>query len=490
MEAEVSSVEARSDLGVDARVENEGNGWAGSGANPWHLDQNTESILFLTNESNQPARIGFQVTANGIHYYLTQLKLQPHETRAINIRQLRDAQLADFRKNKIPAAATDGSVTWIRLDNVPVMGRLLVIARHAGMSSSYDCCTCPCPAPLYAMYMTAPEGCDFLPGQSMQCDCYAYYHTCNENSFPSLATEVATWSSSNTSVIITDSSVKGEVHAVGVGTADIKASLSGQTSTQQGPPPGHCVFSPVTKTAQMPATTDSLIFTITSGGVPNDGQGVISRQPFGLEIQAELPGGVGVDTNFNVQGVPFTLGGENTQVGESAPSSVNFSSGIANASVTIVQAGGLEQSKRKISVSADTANTDFYPYVYMNAFATDEGLVNAVTACNYKIPTNAQMVALPYGQALCGQQVHVANGPNQQTVPVEDVGPWCPNTPGPGNSNTCSCSADAYWTGTGIPKAVTLEGSCNSNGAGIDLGDGTYSSVRGGTNGPVDWKFP
>jgi len=31
MEAEVSSVEARSDLVVDARVENEGNGWAGSG---------------------------------------------------------------------------------------------------------------------------------------------------------------------------------------------------------------------------------------------------------------------------------------------------------------------------------------------------------------------------------------------------------------------------------------------------------------------------
>jgi hypothetical protein len=137
MEVEVSSVEARSDLVVDARVENEGNGWAGSGANPWYLDQNTESILFLTNESNQPARIGFQVTTQGIHYYLTQLKLQPHETRAINIRLLRDVQLADFRKNKIPATATDGGVSWIRLDNVPVMGRLLVITRHAGMSSSY-----------------------------------------------------------------------------------------------------------------------------------------------------------------------------------------------------------------------------------------------------------------------------------------------------------------------------------------------------------------
>ena len=43
---------------------------------------------------------------------------------------------------------------------------------------------------------------------------------------------------------------------------------------------------------------------------------------------------------------------------------------------------------------------------------------------------------------------------------------------------------------TVVPKAVTLEGSCNSNGAGINLGDGTYSTVRGGANGPVHWKFP
>jgi hypothetical protein len=69
------------------------------GANPWHLDAQTESILFLTNESDKSARIGFSITANGVYSYLTQLKLNPHETRAINIRQLRDAHIADFKKN-------------------------------------------------------------------------------------------------------------------------------------------------------------------------------------------------------------------------------------------------------------------------------------------------------------------------------------------------------------------------------------------------------
>jgi hypothetical protein len=46
-------------------VANEGNGWASSGANPWHLDNQTESILFLADESDKPARIGFSITAGG-----------------------------------------------------------------------------------------------------------------------------------------------------------------------------------------------------------------------------------------------------------------------------------------------------------------------------------------------------------------------------------------------------------------------------------------
>ncbi len=46
------------DLVVDAHMANEGDGWSGSGANPWHLDATTDSVLFLTNESNQPARVG------------------------------------------------------------------------------------------------------------------------------------------------------------------------------------------------------------------------------------------------------------------------------------------------------------------------------------------------------------------------------------------------------------------------------------------------
>jgi hypothetical protein len=54
-----------------------------------------------------------------VTYYLTKLQLNSHETRAIDLRKLHDAQQRDFKKNKTPAA-TDGSVIWVRADNLPV----------------------------------------------------------------------------------------------------------------------------------------------------------------------------------------------------------------------------------------------------------------------------------------------------------------------------------------------------------------------------------
>ncbi len=67
----------------------------------------------------QEARIGFVLTANGVHYCLTKLKLEPRETKAIDIRKLRDKQEADFKKNKIPVGASDCSVNRVRMDNAP-----------------------------------------------------------------------------------------------------------------------------------------------------------------------------------------------------------------------------------------------------------------------------------------------------------------------------------------------------------------------------------
>ncbi len=210
--AQVSSVEAKSDLVVDAHVANEGDGWAGSGANPWRLDGETESILFLTNMGGQEARIGFVLTANGVHYCLTKLKLEPRETKAIDIRKLRDKQEADFKKNKIPVGASDGSVNWVRMDNAPVMGRLMVIQRHKGVASNYDCNQCGCPTSYFATQMS-PSTVDLLPSTYMDCVLTEVTTSCNGTYYYSDVTSAASWSTSDTTIAYMDSSVKGRVHA-------------------------------------------------------------------------------------------------------------------------------------------------------------------------------------------------------------------------------------------------------------------------------------
>jgi hypothetical protein len=212
LQAQVTSVESNSNLIIDSHVQNEGNGWAGSGANPWHLDEDTESILFLTNESAQTARMGFSVTANNTHYYLTELQLGPHETRAIDLRKLRDAQLPDLKGNKIPATATDGSVIWQRLDKVPVMGRLMVINRRQGMASNYDCCICACPADYYGDNEINPATA-YLPIEGSQgLINNAQYYTCNLGDYYVNVTAASLWSSAypNIASVNTAGTVKGQ----------------------------------------------------------------------------------------------------------------------------------------------------------------------------------------------------------------------------------------------------------------------------------------
>jgi hypothetical protein len=224
----VSSIETKGDLVVDSRIANEGNGWAGSGGHPWHLDEETESILFLSNSSDKPARIGFSVGANGVHYCLTQVKLNPHETRAIDIRKLRDAQEADYRGRRIPAGATDGSVSWIRLDNVAVSGRMLVLTRHRGMASGYECWYCDCPPNYIGLYIN-PGSATLAVGENRQFRAYGIHQDCNgwlwdfDVTYGDNVGSTA-WSSYSPSVATVG---YGLVHALAGGSATIQAHYHG-----------------------------------------------------------------------------------------------------------------------------------------------------------------------------------------------------------------------------------------------------------------------
>jgi hypothetical protein len=223
--AEVSSIEEKGDLVIDSRLANEGDGWAGSGGHPWHLDNETESVLFLTNMSDQTARIGFQVQGGGVHYYLTDLSLKPHETKPIDLRKLRDAQKPDFRGSLIPANATDGSVLWVRLDGVPVMGRLVVLQRHKGVASSYRCSMCNCGLNLTgAPLVMTPTSATITVGGTQQFGALATYLDCNNAPYYIDVTSASSWESKETSIVTV---AGGNATGRGGGSAVITARVSG-----------------------------------------------------------------------------------------------------------------------------------------------------------------------------------------------------------------------------------------------------------------------
>ena len=171
-------------------------------------------------------RIGVDVTVGLVHYYLIRLKLAPHETRAIDLRALRDAQVPDFKGHKIPAGATDGSVNWIRLDSVPVEGRLMVIEKQQGMASSYDCTTCQCPA-VFQNLGVAPGLFGMLPLNIQPMSSTATYTNCNGgNQFYYDETNASAWDSSNTAAIQMDSSIHYQADGIAAGTSNVNGSYT------------------------------------------------------------------------------------------------------------------------------------------------------------------------------------------------------------------------------------------------------------------------
>jgi hypothetical protein len=172
---------------------------------------------------DKPARIGFKVWASGGIYYLDRLQLVPHETRLIGLRELRDAQRPDCKRHTIAARATDGSVQWLRLDNVPVMGRVAVISRRGGVASSYDSHTRKCAAQYNGTQITPGTACPILAGSTDQERAEMYMSPpCGGSGYYYDVTDSLTWSSSNTGVFtLSNARLAGLLTGVGPGTATV-----------------------------------------------------------------------------------------------------------------------------------------------------------------------------------------------------------------------------------------------------------------------------
>jgi hypothetical protein len=486
---EVFSIEQNGALMAGGALVNEGDGRAGGGAASWHVDASTQSILFLTNMGERDARIGFKVQAQGVSYYLTNLKLKPHETRSIDVRQLRDAQQADFRKTKIPLSASDGRVSWMRLDNVPVMGRLIIlnpsqntleaVAKRAtssgrpnggGLGSVRPFLItpeiygdCPCPSDYSEIYVPRPMCWMMMYGDTCQWATNGEWVDCNSGDYYYDITFDSTWSSSNTSVATVDSA--GKVTAAGPGSATLGGFYA--DFMYSGP---RCTTDLIGRHEDGGVSVVQPRASIPNPPVSGDGDATISGQSFILQIEAIDPSTGQRATGFNGS-VYVAFPVSSLIQGESvSPNPVSLSQGVGQTQVTlkVVDSSPGYSCCRTYTLNSSLVTQSVgYINVWFNVGATVEFYRNcdgnlsygAHTACNSNgLPANSVFVALP-SSVPCGTTLKVNNNGTLSSAPWRDLGP--------------ETTSDSYWTTSGTPQY---------QGRAIDISDG-FANLLGASSG-------
>ena len=156
----------------------------------------------------------------------------------------------------------------MRIVNVPVEDRVVVIQRSGGVASNYDCNTCQCPVSFTGSLYLGPASFNLLPGQSGGCVCTAIYKDCNGVIYPEGVTGQAGWSSSNTGVATVSST--GLVTGVAIGTASIKATFVGEQWYYYAPQ-ARCNFIPIPASTEASCTVSAYPVGLRITGVTTTG---------------------------------------------------------------------------------------------------------------------------------------------------------------------------------------------------------------------------
>ena len=120
--------------------------FSSAGAYPWNLEQGQNTMFYVKNLTSKPQRHRWYLNHAGEAVYSSGLAwLEPNETIAIDIRQLRDEQIPDYKGRLIPQHAEQGQVRWTWIGRgIALDARAEQVDLAGGVSSTYaceDCCT-------------------------------------------------------------------------------------------------------------------------------------------------------------------------------------------------------------------------------------------------------------------------------------------------------------------------------------------------------------
>ncbi len=225
-----------------------------AGSNPWSLEGDYSSVLYVKNTATKPSSFVADIFYSGGSYMIGMKILEAGETAAIDIRKLRDEQIADVNGHRLPPGITAGQINWMtRNGNPRLIGRVNMMSISKGLASNMSCHTCPCSCPSDVSVSLQPGSWAGAVGSTFS---FTPWETdsnnCGSQSYPIPASSL-TWSSANPAVASVDQSAVVSCHAGGSTTVSGDGFFSTQVIDNSLDPANGCFFCTGNSTEQNPA---------------------------------------------------------------------------------------------------------------------------------------------------------------------------------------------------------------------------------------------
>jgi len=192
-----------------------------TGGYPWFIEESSATVVYVKNVTDKPQDYVLELGYGGGSYTLGRETLAAEQTAVVDIRQLRDNQVADENGRVIPIDATGGQVRWSvhGPEDLVLIGRAEQVDIAKGISSSYACQNC-C-GDSFDHGACLPSTVIGFPGDTNQFSAQEYDHNCYGTVGAPFYVSPSSWSSDNTAVATINSS--GLATAQGEGSTNIVA---------------------------------------------------------------------------------------------------------------------------------------------------------------------------------------------------------------------------------------------------------------------------
>jgi hypothetical protein len=447
----------------------------GKGLKDWDVSNGNDTMISLINLDEKDQDFWVTLFFDGAQYKVP-VHLKAGGSTMFNVSETIMMQQPDSDGHKIPPGTLHGTAVLSAASPDPQWVNVGVSIGIFNVSTATCGGHCPNCTTANGFRVQADRG-TALVGQDAQFSSWALFNASWVD-----YTLQSSWSSSNIQVAQPSGSTVGAFTGVSPGSFSAQAFATLEAGSDTCPE--SCATQGWGADAPGTITPNGFGISVTSTPIQGETNSIVSGQS--AQVQVTVQGANGATATYYTGSVHFS----STDSGASLPSDYSYTAsdaGVHTFNVTLKSVSG-NSATRDLSVqdSGSGVSSTQNINVWFQVIATREGLVGGLTACGHTITTNDHFVALP-ATGLCNLGVRLRNGTNLATTTVLDVGPWCPNTPGSGNSNTCSCPSDRYWQTTGVPFAATA--SCATSHAGIDLADGTFADLGLTNNGNIYWRF-